>query len=104
MATSQQILQAVTQMQQNAQGRLPVIPNNGNPGTVYNTSPATVQQPPPAAPPVRPGFEWLQASPSLQRVRELSQRIRGAVQPAVAPQQPAPMTAVAQPILPTRRY
>lgn len=70
MAVSQELLSAVSNIQPNAQAGLPVMPNNGNPGGVYNM-PAQVTQEANAAPTVKPGYEWLLPDPSLARVDEL---------------------------------
>lgn len=61
MATTQQILSAITGMQRNAQEALPVIPNNGNPGGAHNM-PQQTQAP---EKPSGPDLSWLQPSPAM---------------------------------------
>ena len=84
---SQEMLQAISNIHPNAQERLPILPNNGNPrgannmptlpqteGVPSNQPPAqqpTVQastQPPVASPYYYP---WLAPSPSLDAIRQL---------------------------------
>lgn len=76
MAVSQELLSAVSNIQPNAQAGLPVMPNNGNPGGVYNM-PAQAQQVANAAPSVaavKPGYEWLLPSPAMNTVQAILQR------------------------------
>lgn len=72
MASTQELLTAINNMQANAQTALPVMPNNGNPGGVYNT-PAPVAQQPQVPPVVAPrnDYSWLKASPAMDVVRSM---------------------------------
>lgn len=68
MATTQEILQALAQMQQTAQGNLPVIPNNGNPHGANNmasSDPALPEDRGVRTPP------WLQASPAMAEIHRM---------------------------------
>lgn len=107
MATAQ-ILQALSDMQSNAQSALPVTPNNGNPAGAYNM-PHGGGQPQQAAPP--DPWPWLKPSPFMDalyqdiaaRAERLKQEMAAVdaapivpveqpmVQPQALPQQ-APMT------------
>lgn len=71
MAGTQELLSAINNMQANTQAAMPVIPNNGNPGGVHNTSPATGQPPAVAAAPRPTGYEWLQPSPYMSMVNDM---------------------------------
>lgn len=62
MASTQQILAALTSMQQDAQAAVPVIPNNGNPNGAHNMPSAQGQEP---AKPAGPDLSWLQPSPIM---------------------------------------
>lgn len=76
MAVSQELLSAVSNIQPNAQAGLPVMPNNGNPGGVYNM-PAQTQEVANVPPPqVKPGYEWLLPSPAMGTVNAILQRQR----------------------------
>jgi hypothetical protein len=57
-------------IQQNIQGQLPVIPNNGNPAGAYNMPQvASVGAPQQVAPP-NP-YQWVEPSQSMTNVREM---------------------------------
>lgn len=71
MADSQQILQAIAQMQQVGQERLPVIPNNGNPAGAHNMPQNGTPLPVQAGGPVDK-YAWLKPSPAMDRIRALS--------------------------------
>lgn len=103
MATTQQMLSAVNNMQVNAQAALPIIPNNGNPAGAYNM-PAQAQ---PAAPmaPVGPDLSWLQPSQSMtmfqQGMQQRQQQLDMQRQQMYAPVQPTPVQPIAQaPVMP----
>lgn len=70
MATTQQILSAITGMQRNTQQALPVIPNNGNPGGAHNM-PQQTQEP---EKPSGPDLSWLQPSPAMQSLNQYMQQ------------------------------
>jgi hypothetical protein len=113
MASSQAILSAITNMQANAQGALPVLPNNGNPGGAYNMPHAAADQQ--AQPPAPDPYAWLQPSPFMQSASQMLEQMsarnqqRAATQehvqplpdpPAVLPAPPyqtAPVQAYVQP-------
>lgn len=65
MTSTQQILSAITGMQENAQAALPVIPNNGNPGGAHNMPQMQGQEP---AKPAGPDLSWLQPSAAMQGI------------------------------------
>lgn len=67
MASTQQILSALTDMQRNAQASLPVIPNNGNPAGAYNMPQS--QEVAASAAPSGPDLSWLQPSAHMQNVQ-----------------------------------
>lgn len=110
MADMSQLIQAMAQMQPQAQAALPIIPNNGNPQGANN-------MPNGNASPVMPGinatalqhYPWLAPSPSMDLVQQMLQnypQFSNNVQP-VSPQQPGgnmiPMPtnpAASQPVLP----
>lgn len=74
MSTTQQILQAVNNLQSNAQGALPIIPNNGNPGGANNMPQG--QQVASVTPPPNP-YQWLEPSPAMQSTQQmLSERAK----------------------------
>jgi hypothetical protein len=80
MSSTQELLQAITGLQERAQDALPVLPNNGNPRGA-NNMPKVVQQPQQAAPaPVQPPdrFPWLKASPAMDGIRNMLESRRGA--------------------------
>ena len=93
MATTQQMLSAITGMQENAQAALPVIPNNGNPAGANNMPQTQGQQATPAAP-SGPNLSWLQPSPAMQHFNSMLQQ-RQAVLDGQR-QQPAQQAPVAQ--------
>lgn len=106
MATASQILQRYADMQRSAQQNLPVAPNNGNPGTVYNTN-ATPNQPAPVpqGPAARPFLP--RGNAVLQRLREQAQaRIYQSAQAngvgPVVPQQTTPQPPASRPVMPMR--
>lgn len=68
MAGNQQILSALLDMQENAQARLPVIPNNGNPAGAYNM-PKQQQEGAASAAPSGPDLSWLQPSQHMMNVK-----------------------------------
>lgn len=68
MASTQEILQAIGNMQMNAQEALPVVPNNGNPGGAHNM-PVSNEPQQPVAPP--DPYAWLQPSPAMQTTSKL---------------------------------
>lgn len=70
MATTQQILSAISGLQENAQAALPVIPNNGNPGGANNMPQSQGQEP---AKPAGPDLSWLQPSPAMQGLTQAIQ-------------------------------
>lgn len=103
MINHQGVLDAVTNMQQNAQAALPVIPNNGNPQGANNMQAAGQQaQPAVQGAPVQPQksdyyYPWLAPSPHMQA---LASRI-GSYQPQIAPARPVPQQPLAPgPVLP----
>lgn len=72
MPSYQEVLQAITGMQQNAQASLPVIPNNGDPRGANNMPAATA-----AVMPSTTGankFPWLNPSPSMDVLHQLLSR------------------------------
>lgn len=77
MASAQQMLAATSDLQQNAQAALPVIPNNGNPGGAYNM-PQNGQAP--AAKPAGPDLSWLQPSEHMQTLNKTLQSIQQSVE------------------------
>lgn len=57
-------------IQQNIQGQLPVIPNNGNPAGAYNMPQvASIESPQPIAPP--DPYQWVQPSQSMKTVQQM---------------------------------
>lgn len=78
MATTQEILSAVSNIQPSAQGALPVMPNNGNPSGAYNMPSATSQQAnaeKQGQPAEDPRFAWVKPSPAMNRINNyLKQR------------------------------
>lgn len=110
MLSTQQILQAVIDMQANAQQALPVIPNNGNPMGANNMPAARgsilPQQPTggydssgiiPAnakPSPMAERFPWLRPSASMDNVRQFLNNRKGTL---AQPQQPVPA-----PVMPLR--
>ncbi len=69
MADFQNLVQLIkSNLQQNAQASLPVIPNNGNPNGANNMPAQTIPQ---QAAPQADQFAWLKASPSMDLIREM---------------------------------
>lgn len=109
MASAQQIAAATSNLQQNAQAALPVIPNNGNPGGAYNMQPARMGEPTPTG----PDLSWLAPSPYMTNVQNtitaMQQRIaqqQQQVQPQVALPSAQPMqqqAPAAMPVLPQQQ-
>jgi hypothetical protein len=106
MPSTQELLNLITGMQQQAQQNLPVIPNNGNPNGAYNVSPHRPQVPSPTPSPISrgPKYPWLDPSPSMANIDNLL------AQPLMPPrmgfgnEQPIPMpTPVSQVPLPTKQ-
>lgn len=112
MPSTQELLQAITGMQQNAQAALPVIPNNGNPRGANNMPASAVPQ---QATPQVPGagkYPWLAPSDNMQLIRDMLNRpiTPTAMPPAPAAgntygstmgnpyEQPRPMAQPAQPM------
>lgn len=96
MLSTQEILQAVTDMQANAQQALPIIPNNGNPRGANNMPqqvPHNTGIIPQAPSPMVERFPWLKPSASMDNVRAFLNNRRGTFQ------QPAVQTA---PVIPMR--
>lgn len=115
MASSQAILSALSNMQADTQAALPVIPNNGNPGGVYNqaapqpVAPPQQQQPNSLYAPRQQSYEWLKPSPYMEQVNQyLSQRPQfksasaAAIQTPAAAQAPTSVPSVGLPQLPQR--
>lgn len=80
MASTQQILSALTDMQRNAQASLPVLPNNGNPAGAYNMPHS--KEGAASAAPSGPDLTWLQPSEHMLNVQEwlASRRNRNGIQ------------------------
>lgn len=76
MPTTQEILQALSGMQQNAQASVPVTPNNGNPAGANNM-------------PMDNTPAWVRPSPS---VGQIDQILQGHTQQGVAVGEPNPAT------------
>lgn len=71
MPSTQELLQAITGMQQNAQAALPVIPNNGNPHGA-NNMPDNPEGPVGAAVSSSPYFpDWMKPSPSMDLIYKM---------------------------------
>jgi hypothetical protein len=69
MASTQQILEAMSGLQETAQGQVPVIPNNGNPGGAYNMASA---EGPTAGLPSNPNpLAWLEPTEYMQNIKQL---------------------------------
>lgn len=87
MATTNELLLAINNMQPDVQAALPVVPNNGNPAGAYNMphqaqTPAPVEAPDPLA--------WLRGSQSARNIRAKLDGMASS-QP-MPPQQPAPQS------------
>jgi hypothetical protein len=107
MATSQELLQALTNMQQNAQSNLPVIPNNGNPRGANNMpgmaeSEPDGRLPPPNGRPANGGhfYPWMNPSPSVDLIQQLLARTGGPNQPTPV-QVPTANTGGGAPMMPS---
>lgn len=106
MASSQQMLSSLLDMQTNAQAALPVIPNNGNPNGAYNM-PQEAATPAPAQP-AGPDLSWLGPSQHMQTFANTLQSMQAGIEKSrqrvaeVQQQQPPTVTpAVPQgPVLP----
>ena len=104
MAMPQEQLLAAEYMPRRAQENLPVMPNNGNPRTIYNM-PGTGGNAPPVQAPVQQAapvetkspyfYPWMAPSPSVDRIRQMIKP----QQPAVPQEQP-PVLTQPQPIMP----
>lgn len=86
MPSTQELLQAVTTMQANAQANLPVMPNNGNPRGAYNM--------PNGIAPIDPGqnqdqqyfHSWMRPSKSMDMIQQmLSQPLQHSLNPDGTP-------------------
>lgn len=78
MATSQQMLSSLLDMQPNAQAALPVIPNNGNPNGAYNM-PQQDATPEPAKP-AGPDLSWLGPSQHMQTFNNTLQSMQANIE------------------------
>lgn len=106
MINTQKVLDAMTSMQQNTQGALPAIPNNGNPAGAYNMpqqgtpQPAQQQQPQTQSPYYYP---WLAPSEHMDSIRnqltERQMRLSSMLE-AYAPQPMAPQAPMPQQMMP----
>lgn len=83
MASTQELLAAMSNIQPDAQAGLPVIPNNGNPRGAYNMPPRDAAEAAVTRPPaVQKDFSWLQPSQYMKNIQEmLSQRKTGGNMP-----------------------
>lgn len=114
MATSQELLQALTNMQQNAQSNLPVIPNNGNPRGANNMPSMDGNEAAGRGPMQRPQqgghfYPWMNPSPSVDIIQQLLAGTGGGAQvmPAATPANvntggglPPVNTGVVPPVMP----
>ena len=107
MATTQELLSAVTNMQPNAQAALPVIPNNGNPQGAYNMPSQTTPAKPPQA--RGPDLSFLKPSQGMQDFSAMLQRRQLELDGKRAQQNPAtgapmqlPVAQPQAPVLPMR--
>lgn len=104
MASTQELLTAVTNMQPNAQEALPVIPNNGNPQGAYNMASKVA----PAGPPRKrgPDLSFLQPSQTMLDFRSQLQRRQMDLDAQRAQQRgeipTKPMQLPEQPVIPTK--
>lgn len=97
MASMQELLAAMSNIQPDAQAALPVLPNNGNPAGAYNM-PASAGAAAPAVvrPPIAPkDFSWLQSSQYMRNVQDMlnQRRTAGATQQPMQAQQAGQMQA-----------
>lgn len=79
MASSQQMLSSLLDMQSNAQAALPVIPNNGNPNGAYNM-PQQAQATPAPAQPAGPDLSWLGPSQHMQTFSNTLQQMQAGIE------------------------
>lgn len=103
MASTQEFLQAVLNMQQDAQANLPMEPNNGNPRGANNMPSNT---PLPAQAGGARHYPWLAPSSSMDFIRNLLAKplqTGGALPPAQVqqPQAPMPNSNVVMPTMST---
>ncbi len=71
MPSTQELLQAITGMQQNAQAALPVIPNNGNPQGA-NNMPSNPDATAPDTTATSPYFyDWMKPSPAVDLIHKM---------------------------------
>lgn len=103
MASTQELLAAMSNIQPDAQAALPVIPNNGNPRGAFNmpardATEAAVTRPPA----VQKDFSWLQPSQYMRNVQDMlaQRRTGGAMQPQATPTMQTGGPAQMQPQLP----
>lgn len=101
MASSQAILSAITNMQANAQGALPVLPNNGNPGGAHNMPQGQgVEQAAPAPDP----YAWLQPSPFMQSASQMLEQMSARNQQRAATQEHVQLLPEPPAVLPAPPY
>lgn len=98
MANTQAILSALTNMQANIQGELPVIPNNGNPGGAHNM-PHMAQQEQVQAPP--DPYAWLKPSPFMDTAKQLLDSMSAVNQQRAATYQPVQSIPEPPSVMPT---
>lgn len=107
MPSTQELLNSIINMQQNAQAALPVIPNNGNPMGANNMPAGKYgdKSPVPQQPGAPTGYEWLNPSPSIGMIDQMlaepliQPNVPTPVQPPVStPVRPSPTT----PVIPQR--
>lgn len=101
MASTNQLLAAITDMQPNAQSNMPVVPNNGNPAGAHNMPQQEAAAPQSLS---QQHYPWLAPSPHMQNIlRRVQTQQQNAQQAVVAPQQvapPQPAAIGAMPVLP----
>lgn len=109
MASTQEILQAVTGLNRTAQEAVPVLPNNGNPGGIYNMPRDVVQAqqatgvgataPAPAATAAKPDpYAFLKASPAMESIKARTMALRGML-PQQQQQTTMPSSTMAPPVI-----
>lgn len=94
MASTQELLTAINNIQPNAQAALPVLPNNGNPRGAYNMPPRdTMEGAVARLPAFQKDFSWLQPSQYMKNVQEMlnQRRTGGVMQPQTVPQTQLPV-------------
>lgn len=99
MASTNQLLAAISNMQPDAQANLPVVPNNGNPAGAHNM-PQQGQAP---ANPAHAHYPWLAPSQHMQNILARVQTQQSGMQAPVAPQPvapPQPAAPVGMPVMP----